>query len=203
MVSTTQVGGGGKTPNNSSTAKKNQSKPNNKKQVGFKGDANAESVLHWKVITSGANQSRQIIAIVAALPRFIGDNCFPHWAESIRIMQRKTQDDFMLADVGRSAHGTVTQAGVFVWNGNTIETEDNYNRAMEVWDRCVTSVIKNRDNYKNNGEYIFLAIQGQVEPSLWYKTKDDPRFAAIQTLKCPIELINFMKERCTGAAAGV
>ena len=55
----------------------------------------------------------------------------------------------------------------------------------------------------NNGESIFLAIQGQVEPSLWGKTKDDPRFGAIQVLKYPIELINLMKERCTGAAAGV
>ena len=42
-----------------------------------------------------------------------------------------------------------------------------------------------------------------MEPSLWDKTKDDPRFTAIQALKCPIELINLMKEQCTGAAAGV
>ena len=54
-----------------------------------------------------------------------------------------------------------------------------------------------------NGESIFLVIQGQVEPSLWNKTKDDPRFAAIQALKCPIDLINLMKEGYTGAAAGV
>ena len=65
----------------------------------------------------------------------------------------------------------------------------------------MTSGIKNWENYKNNGEYVFLTIKGQVEPALWDKTKDDPRFAAIQTLKCSIELINLMKERCTGAAA--
>ena len=74
---------------------------------------------------------------------------------------------------------------------------------MKVWDRSVTSGIKNWDNYENNGEYIFLAIQGQVEPSLWDKTKDDPRFAAIQALKYPIELINLMNERCTAVATGV
>ena len=90
MVSTTEVGGGGKTTNNGLTARKNQSKPNNKKPVGFKGDAKAESVLHRKVITSGSNQSGQIIVIVAALPSFIGDKSFPHWAESFRVMQRKT-----------------------------------------------------------------------------------------------------------------
>ena len=67
----------------------------------------------------------------------------------------------------------------------------------------MTSGINQWNNYVNNGESIFLAIHWQVEPSLWDKTKDDPRFAAIQALKCPIELINLMKERCTGAAAGV
>ena len=117
-------------------------------------------------------------------------------------MHRKTQDDFMPADVGRSSYGAMV-AGVFVWNGNALDTEDEYNRAMKVWDRSVSSGINQWNNYENNGEYISLAIQGQVEPSLWDKTKDDPRFAAIQTLNCPIELINLMKERCTGAAAGV
>ena len=53
MVSTTEVGGGN-TPNGLA-ARKNQSKPNNKQPVEFKGDAKAESVLHKKVITSGLN----------------------------------------------------------------------------------------------------------------------------------------------------
>ena len=59
MVSTTEVGGGN-TPNGPA-ARKNQPKPNNKKSVGFKGDAKAESVLHGKIITSGSNQAGQII----------------------------------------------------------------------------------------------------------------------------------------------
>ena len=67
----------------------------------------------------------------------------------------------------------------------------------------MTSGISQLNNYVNDGESIFLAIQGQVEPSLWDKTKDDPRFAAIQSLKYSIELINLMKERCTRAAVGV
>ena len=53
MVSTTQVGGGN-TPNGSA-ARKNKPKPNNRKHMGFKGDAKVESVLHMKVITSGPN----------------------------------------------------------------------------------------------------------------------------------------------------
>ena len=48
-----------------------------------------------------------------------------------------------------------------------------------------------------------LAIQGQVEPSLWDKTKGDVRFAAIEAAKCPIELIKLMKQRATGTQSGV
>ena len=74
---------------------------------------------------------------------------------------------------------------------------------MKIWDRRVTLGIRQWDNYVNNGESIFLAIQGQVEPSLLDKTKANTIFTAIQVLKCPIELINLLKDRCTGTAAGV
>ena len=53
---------------------------------------------------------------------------------------------------------------------------------MEIWDRSVTFGIRQWDNYLNNGESIFLAIQGQDEQFLWDKTKDDPRFVVIQAL---------------------
>ena len=138
MVSTTEVGGGN--TRNGLVARKNQPKPNNKKPVGFKGDTKAESVLHAKVITSESNQTGQIIALVSNLSSYIGDKSSPHWAESIRLMQRKTQSDFMPADVGKSAYGTIT-AGIFVWNENTLDTEDRYNRNMKKWDRSVTSGI--------------------------------------------------------------
>ena len=58
-------------------------------------------------------------------------------------------------------------------------------------------------NYMNAGEYLFIAIQGQVEPSLWDQTKDDTRFAAIQASKCLIELIILLKDGCTGTISGV
>ena len=140
MVSTTEVGEGGKTLNGL-TVRENQSKPNNKKPVGFKGNAKVESVLHGKVITSGSNQAGQIIALITNLSSFIGDKIFPHWAESICLMQRKTQPNFMSANIGRSAYSTVTQAGVFVWNGNALDTEDEYNRDMKALERSVTSGI--------------------------------------------------------------
>ena len=53
---------------------------------------------------------------------------------------RKTRDDFMPADVSRGAYrGIVT--GVFVWNSNVIDEEDQYNRDMKIRDRSVTSGI--------------------------------------------------------------
>ena len=199
MVSSTEVGGDN-TPN-SQAAKKNQPRPNNKKSNGFKGDAKTESALNGKVIISGSSQAGQLISLTESLSSFIGDKGFPHWAESIRLMQRSTEGDFMPANVGRSAYGAIV-ADVFVWNGNALDTEDEYIRAMKIWEKNVTAGINQWNKYKDNGESIFLAIQGQVEPSLWDKTKDDARFPAIQALKCPIALINLMKERCTGGTAG-
>ena len=55
----------------------------------------------------------------------------------------------------------------------------------------------------NDGEYLFLVVQGQVEPSLWDQTKDDTRFSAVQASKYPIEPIKLMKDRCTGTMTGV
>ena len=57
MVSTTKVAGRGGNTRNGPAAKKNQPLPNNKKAVGFKGDAKVESVLHVKVITGGSSQA--------------------------------------------------------------------------------------------------------------------------------------------------
>ena len=77
MVSTTCKVGEGNTPNGPA-ARNNQPKPNNKKPVGFKGDAKAESVLHRKVITSRSNQAGQIITLVPNVSSYIEDKRFPH-----------------------------------------------------------------------------------------------------------------------------
>ena len=138
-------------------ARKNQPKTNSKKPVEFKGDAKAESVLHGKVITSGSNLAGQVVALVSNLSSYIGDMSFPHQAESFQTMLRKTRDNFMPADVGRGAYGTLV-VGFFVWNSNVIDKEDRYNRDMKIWDRSVTSGISQWKNYVNNGEFIFLAI---------------------------------------------
>ena len=92
---------------------------------------------------------------------------------------------------------------IAVWNADAIDRENEYNRDYKIWERNVTAGIKQWKDYVNDGKYLFLAIQGQVEPSLWDQTKDDTRFPAVQALKCPIELIKLMKDRCTGTMIGV
>ena len=94
-------------------------------------------------------------------------------------------------------------ADVFTWNRNAIDRADEYNSSMKIWERSTTAGIRQWDNYMNDDEYIFLAIQIQVEPSLWDKTKDDGRFSAVQASKCPIELLILLKDRCTGTISGV
>ena len=62
-------------------------------------------------------------------------------------MLRKTRDDFIPADVGRGAYGALVVVD-FVWNGNVIDEEDQYNRDMKIWDRSVTSGINQWNNYR-------------------------------------------------------
>ena len=88
---------------------------------------------------------------------------------------RKTQYDFIPVTVGRSAYGIIT-ACVCTLNGYVIDTEDKYNRDIKIWERSATAGFRQQDNYVNHGEYLYLAIQGQVEPSFWDQTKDDTKF---------------------------
>ena len=118
-------------------------------------------------------------------------------------MTQKTEANFMTTKPRKQDYGTVDALSVFHWRAPTLDTEKNYSRVLEIWDIILTAGIKQWEEYVNNGEYFCLAIQGLVEPSLWDKTKKDVQFAAIQTLKCPIALINLMKERSTGTMNGV
>ena len=81
--------------------------------------------------------------------------------------------------VRRRDYGTVNTAGVFKWHADALDTEDEYNRGYKIWERNKTAGIKQWKDYTNEGEYLFLALQGQVESSLWNQTKDDTRFSAV------------------------
>ena len=120
-------------------------------------------------------------------------------------MVRKPQADFIPARVCKTNYGAAgANPGVaFVWNAPAINIEEDYINDVTVWKTGQVSGMKQYQDYVNNGECIMLDIQGQVEQSLWDKTKGDIRFAAIQAAKCPIELIKLMKQRVTGTQSGV
>ena len=135
-------------------------------------------------------------------PGYIGIKGYADWAESFLGMERKYKDDFMPTVVCRRDYGTVNAAGVFEWHADTLDTENEYNRDYKIWDRNVTAGIKQWKDYVNNGRFIFLAIQGQMEPSLWDKTKEDTRFPAVQVSNCQIEFIKLMKDTSTRTMTG-
>ena len=119
-------------------------------------------------------------------------------------MEHKTQANFMTTKPRKQDYGVVDAVtDAFIWHAPALDSEEDYIGDCKIWDKNLAAGIKRWNEYVNNGEYIFLTLQGQVEPSLWDKTKDKARFAAIQTLKCPIALINLRKLRSTGTMNGV
>ena len=200
MVSTTEVGGNNP-PNSKANWKKNKLKSGHVPK--FIGSATSNSVLHGKVVTNGSNQAGQLLVLVNSLFSYIAEQQLPNWAESLRNMVRKPQADFMPTRVRKSNYGNPGDIGEFIWNAPAVDTKEDYINDTTVWKTGQVSGMKQYQDYVNNGEYIMLAIQGQVEPSLWDKTRGDIRFAAIQTAKCPIDLMKLMKEQATGTQSGL
>ena len=200
MVSTTEVGG-----NNKRNSKGNwKNKPRSETQFSkFTGAAISDSILYNKVITSGTNQDRQIISLVEIFPGYIGITGYADWAKSFPGMERKDIGDLVSTTVHRGDYGIVDAASMFHWRTDALDTKYEYDRDYKIWGRNVTAGIKQWKHYVNNGECIFLAIQGQVEPSLWDKIKDDVRFPVVQASKWPIELIKLMKDRTAGTMTWV
>ena len=178
MVSTTEVGGEN-APSSKANWKKNKPKT---VQVLFISAATSDSVLHGKVVTNGLDQAGQLLTLGNALFNYIAEQQLPNWAESLQNMVRKTQTDFIPARVRKTNYGVAgaNPRDAFVWNAPAINIEENYINDVTVWKTGQVSGMKQYQDYVNNSEFIMLAIQGQVEPSLWDKTKGDIRFPAIQ-----------------------
>ena len=97
-------------------------------------------------------------------------------------MNRKTQADFRTTEPRKRDYGAVDAiTDAFIWHAPALDSEEDYIRDYIICDTNFTAGIKQWKEYVNNSEYLFLTIQGQVEPSLLDETKDDARFAAIQT----------------------
>ena len=151
--------GGSKTPDSKANWNKNKPKPGNQVPR-FYGDATSDSVLHGKVITNGSNQDEQIIALCKSIPSHIASEHYPDWADSFCTMTRKTRVDFIPTAPTKRDFGADDAHGVFQWRVPAHDTEEEYNSDRTIWDRSLAAGIKRFGDYVNNGEYIFLAIQG-------------------------------------------
>ena len=210
MAPTENTGGAAPAANSTTaTTKKKKSKRNKKNKVGnnFKGDATADSVLYNKVITPGKDQAAQIINLEAALSSHIGKEKFPDWAESIRNNTRKTRADFMPATVNKLSYGSFNRADAFEFDGanasERFESEQEYDVDKKIWESEQREGVRKWGKYQEHSEALFLTIKGQIDKALWDRTMDDAQFAAVEAGKCPIELLNLIKNRCTGAVAGL
>ena len=96
MVSNTD---GNKKPNRLADWKKNKPKTG---KIHFKGSATPDSVLYQKVVTNDRNQAGQILALITALFRYVGDKQMVGWAESLCEMERKVQDAFFQRESSRA-----------------------------------------------------------------------------------------------------
>ena len=139
MISSTEVGGN--KPNSKANWNKNKSKPRNQVPR-FGGATTSDSVLHGKVITTGANQDGQIITLVKAIPSFIGSNHYADWAKSFCSMTRKTQVGFMMTEPRRRDYGTVDALDAFHWRAPALDSEEDYIRDCKIWDKNLAAGIK-------------------------------------------------------------
>ena len=128
------------------------------------------------------------MSIVKILLSYIGVKGYTSWAESIRGMERKDEDDSMPTTARWNDYGTVNAAGVFNWHADAVDTENEYNRDYKIWERNLTVEIKQWKDYINEDEHLFLAIQGQVEPFVC----DKPRM-----------LLNFQLYNCQSAQSNL
>ena len=80
----------------------------------------------------------------------------------------KTQADFIPARVHKTNYGVAgaNPGDAFIWNAPAIDIKEDYINNVTVWKKGQVSGMKQYQDYMNNGEYIMLAILGQVEPSL-------------------------------------
>ena len=126
--------GGDNKPINKANWNKNKLKPGN--QISrFTGSATLDSAFHNKVITSGTNQDGQIIALLEAIPSYIGTNQYLDRAKSFHRMERKLEAQFMPTAPRRRDYRTVDAAGVFNWRPDAFDREEDYKRDCKIWDK--------------------------------------------------------------------
>ena len=140
MVSATDVAGDNN-PNSKANWNKNKPKPGPQVQK-FSGAATSDNVLHGKVVTTGLNQDGQLIILVKALPSYIGTNHYADWTESFHTMTCKTKAEFMTTKPRKRDYGKINALDAFHWRVPALDSEEDYNRDLKIWDRNITAGIK-------------------------------------------------------------
>ena len=149
------TGGDGK-PSGNDTKKNSIPRTHRRGVGGFKGAATSDNPLHGLLITSGPNQSTQILALVQALPYLIAQLKIPHLDKCLRENTTRDRDSFMPTRVNKSTYGTTT-AGVFTFTDS--DREDDYIIDKKIWESEMTTALKAHSKFIDNGEAIFLAIK--------------------------------------------
>ena len=113
----------------------------------------------------------------------------------------------MPATVNKLNYGAFNNANAFVFTGanatEMYENEQNYEIDKKIWESEQREGIQKWGKYQEHSEALFLTIKGQIDPALWDRTMDNAQFTAVEAGKCPIALLNLIKDRCTGAVAGL
>ena len=78
------------------------------------------------------NQDGQIIALLEAIPSFIGTNQYADLAESFRCTERKLEADVIPIVPCKRDYKTVDAAGEFHWRLDAFDTEEDYKRDCKI-----------------------------------------------------------------------
>ena len=128
------------------------------KKQGFQGDAPSDSILYKIVITSGANQSTQIIKLQQKLPTYCANNGYVHWPECITNMTPKVETDFIQTAPNILNYGALDANGNF--NFTDFVREQAYGDDRTSWSHRDAINRKAWQKYLDNGAAIFYVIQG-------------------------------------------
>ena len=77
--------------------------------------------------------------LVKAIPSYISTNHYADWAEIFPSTTWKTEDDFMTPKSRKPDFDTVDALGVFTLHALGLDTKEDYNRYLQIWDRNLTA----------------------------------------------------------------
>ena len=136
--------------NNNSKGRNTRNTTKNTKKQAFQGDAPADSVLYKVVVTSGPNQSTQLIKLQEKLPTYCAKSDYAHWPECITNMAPKVEADFIKAPPSMLNYGAVDPVTNNFAFTNFLR-EEAYGDDRTSWGHQDALNCKAWEKYKTNG----------------------------------------------------